>query len=163
MIDIGSRINIIGANTEKTHARAINPFGQKHSYASRSPLLVKGGGKGGTSSKQIATTPIAVTEATGKVTKEVFKANVVEGSGSDLPAMMGNQSMEEKDAVIILRKGKQLMVFPGPAGYKIEWSPGTKLLPLVQTTSGHLVLPCDSFEKAITATDRLTFATDNRQ
>ena len=40
--------------------------------------------------------PIAVTEVTGKVTKEVFKANVVEGSGSDLPAIMGNQSMEKK-------------------------------------------------------------------
>ena len=71
--------------------------------------------------------------------------------------------MEEKDAVIILRKGKQLMALPGPGGYKTEWSPGAKLLPLVQTTSGHLVLPCDSFEKATTATDSLTFATDHRQ
>ena len=74
----------------KTHARAIIPFGQKHSYASRSPLLFKGVGNGGASSNQIATMPIAVTEATGNVTKEVFKANVVEGSGSDLPAIMGN-------------------------------------------------------------------------
>ena len=64
--------------------------------------------------------PIAVTSEDGRVTREIFKANIAEGSGADLPASMGNRSMEDKDAVIILRKGKQRMASPGPGGYNIE-------------------------------------------
>ena len=79
-------------------------------------MTIKGVGKGGAPCKTTATMPIAVTSEDGRITKEVFKANVAEGSGVDIPAIMGNQSMEEKDAVIILRKGKQMMAFPGPGG-----------------------------------------------
>ena len=54
------------------------------------------------------------------------------------------------------------MAMPGPGGYKIEWSPGTKLLPLVHAPSGHLVIPCDEFAKVPknNPTNELTFVTD---
>ena len=47
--------------------------------------------------------------------------------------------MQEKDSVLILRKGKEMIAFPGPGGYKIEWSLGTKLLPMTRPKwpSGH--------------------------
>ena len=57
------------------------------------------------------------------------------------------------------------MAIPGPGGYEIEWSPGTKLLPMVQAPSGHLVVPSDEYAKAAThykSTDDITFITDNR-
>ena len=65
--------------------------------------------------------------------------------------------------VDILRKGKELLVFPGPGGYKIEWSPGTKLLPMVPAPSGHLVVPCDRFSElpAKAATSQISFVTDH--
>ena len=71
--------------------------------------------------------------------------------------------MQDKDAVLRLRKGKQMMAFPGPGGYKIEWSPGTKLLPLVPAPSGHLVIPCDNFEEVgkNSKEDAVTFMTDH--
>ena len=72
--------------------------------------------------------------------------------------------MQEKDAVILLRKGKEMMVFPGPGGYKIEWSPGTKRLPMTTSPSGHFVIPCDKFDevnKHAADNDQLTFWTDH--
>ena len=55
--------------------------------------------------------------------------------------------MQEKDAVIVLRKGKEFLAFPGPGGYKIEWSPGTRLLPMTTSPSGHLVVHCDHVDR----------------
>lgn len=42
------------------------------------------------------------------------------------PAIWGLDSMQEKESVILLRKGKEMIAFPGPGGYEIKWSPGTK-------------------------------------
>ncbi len=60
---------------------------------------------------------------------------------------MGADSMQDKDAVIFLRKAWETIIFPGKAGYEIEWSPGTKQLPMDQSPSGHLVIPCDLWQK----------------
>ena len=56
--------------------------------------------------------------------------------------------MTEGDAVILLREGKRCIAFPGKGGCKITWSEGTKLLPITESPSGHLVIPCDSFDGA---------------
>ena len=60
----------------------------------------------------------------------------------------GLDSMTKGDAVILLREGKRCIAFPGKGGYKITWSKGTKLLPITESPSGHLVIPCDSFDGA---------------
>ena len=73
--------------------------------------------------------------------------------------------MTKGDAVILLREGKRCIAFPGKGGYKITWSEGTKLLPLTESPSGHLVIPCDSFEGAAAdcpqafVTDHMSFDT----
>ena len=66
-------------------------------------------------------------------------------------------------SVILLWKGKEIVVFVGPGGYNIEWSPGTKLLPMIPAPSGHLVTPCDKFDEVGTTTtkDQVTFLTDH--
>ena len=71
--------------------------------------------------------------------------------------------MKEKDAVIILRDGKEAMAFPGPGGYKIKWSPGTKIIPMQTTKSGHMVLKCDSWDQITSKNkeDSITFTTDH--
>ena len=89
--------------------------------------------------------PIAVKFKEQPATMESFRANVAEGCGEHLPAIMGLTSMMERDCVLMLRKGEPVLAMPGPGGYKIEWSPGTKLLPLEHSPSGHLVIPCDEF------------------
>ena len=52
---------------------------------------------------------------------------------------------------------------PGPGGYKVEWSPGTRLLPLSSAPSDHLVVQCDHYfnAKSPTESDALTFVTDH--
>ena len=66
--------------------------------------------------------------------------------------------------MIILREGKEMIVFPGPGGYRIEWSLGTKRLPMVPAPSGHLAIPCDNFaevDRHAQASDQLAFWTDH--
>ena len=48
-------------------------------------------------------------------------------------------------------------------GYKIEWFPGSQLLPLMRAPSGHLVIPCDLFDnvKRGTAPHQRAFYTDH--
>ena len=124
-------------------------------------MNVNGVGKGSAPCDEEATIPIAVKFKDEPAKLDTFKANVAQGSGEDLPAILGSISMQEKDAVILLRKGKEMMVFPGPGGYKIEWSPGTKLLPMVSAPSGHLVIPCDNFADAMAnPEDQIAFMTD---
>ena len=108
--------------------------------------------------------PIAVKFDEQDATLETFRANIADGCGADLPAILGSESKQEKDSVLILRKGKEMIAFPGPGGYKIEWSPGTKLLPMMPAPTGHLVIPCDKFEelnKNKTNTEQISFWTDH--
>ena len=93
--------------------------------------------------------PIAV-EYEDKAQRHIHKANVAEGCGSRLPAIMRADSTQDKDAVIISHKEKETIVFLGPGGYKIRWSPGTHRLPMEQSPSGHLVIPCDKWKKVAT-------------
>ena len=71
--------------------------------------------------------------------------------------------MEAKDAVLILRRGKPTLALPGPEGYQIEWSPGTKFIPLSAAPSGHLVIPSDLYHNARSTRteDQLAFITDH--
>ena len=62
--------------------------------------------------------------------------------------------------MIHLRKGKRCIAFPGKGGYKIQWSEGTKVLPMTESPSGHLVIPCDSFEGADVSSPH-AFVTDH--
>ena len=101
----------------------------------RNRLWVNGVGAGAAKCDYETIAPIAVKFAEHEATRETFQANITEGVGENLPAILGLDSMQEKDSVIILRKGQEILAFPGPGGYKIEWSPGTKLLPMVNAPS----------------------------
>ena len=140
--------------TNYPHCPTITPFG----------FHVTGVGAGSATSDQEAIIPIAVQFQDSTPTKESFKANIAAGVGADLPAILGAASMRDKDAVLILRGGEEFIAFPGPGGYKIEWSPGTKLLPLAYAPSNHLVIPCDHFSGLPTGTatePELSFVTDH--
>ena len=164
LVDLGSRINIIGCNTEREFALEAERHGHNTMYSQRKHRLnVNGVGSGSAPCDEEAAIPIAVKFDGEQATLDQYKANIATGSGEDLPAILGSASMQEKDAVIILRKGKEMIVFPGPGGYRIEWSPGTKRLPMTSAPSGHLVVPCDRYDKAnmVKQDDHLVFMTDH--
>ena len=165
LVDLGSRINITGCNTEREFALEADRHGHKATYQKRRHRLnVNGVGAGSAPCDEEATLPIAVKCQDEPARLDSFTTNIATGSGSDLPAILGSQSMRDKDAVIILRKGKEMIVFPGPGGYRIEWSPGTKRLPMLPAPSGHLVISCDKFaevDKHAQTSDQLAFWTDH--
>ena len=148
LVDLGSRINIVGCNTERDFSLEAEKHGLQTTYEKRKHQLnVNGVGAGSAPCNEMASIPIAVAyeESPGKL--DEYRTNIATGSGSDLPAILGLASMQDKDTVIVLRKGKEFLAFPGPGGYKVEWSPGTQLLPMTSAPSGHLVVPCDRFER----------------
>jgi hypothetical protein len=55
--------------------------------------------------------------------------------------------MARQNGVLEMGDGHEYLTFPGPGGYSIEWSPGTKRYALERAISGHLLLPCDEFDK----------------
>ena len=67
------------------------------------------------------------------------------------------------DAILCMCAGRELLASPGPGGYKIEWSPGTKLMSLESTPSKHLVIPCDNFDeiKQTSGGEQLALITDH--
>jgi hypothetical protein len=165
LVDLGSRINVIGVNTEREFSLEAERHGHKTIYEKRKHRLnVNGVGSGSAPCDEEARLPIAVKFEEKTATMDEFKANIATGSGCDLPAILGSQSMQDKDAVILLRKGKEMIVFPGPGGYKIEWSPGSQLLPMMPAPSGHLVIPCDKYAEVNrdkVNTEAVTFWTDH--
>ena len=165
LVDLGSRINIIGCNTERDFSLEAEKHGLKTTYERRKHQLnVNGVGAGSAPCNEVASIPIAVAyeETPGRL--DEYRTNIATGSGADLPAILGSASMQEKDSVIVLRKGKEFLAFPGPGGYKIEWSPGTRLLPMTTAPSGHLVVPCYHFESVVDintpSADTTVFVTD---
>ena len=166
LVDLGSRINIVGCNTERDFSLEAEKHGYTTKYEQRKHQLnVNGVGAGSAPCNEVAPIPIAVAYEDTPGSIDEYRTNIATGSGADLPAILGLASLQEKDAVIVLRKGKEFLAFPGPGGYKIQWSPGTRLLPMTPSPSGHLVVPCDRFDKvadnATANADSTVFATDH--
>ncbi len=166
LVDLGSKINAMGAETEKEFAATAEANGYDTNYVPRvNRLWVNGVGAGAAKCDFEVIAPIAVKFAEHTATKETFQANITEGVGANLPAILGLDSMQAKDSVLILRKGQEFMAFPGPGGYEIKWSPGTKLLPMEHAPSGHLVIPCDRFKELPSGsanTEQFAFWTDHK-
>eukprot|EP00973_Karenia_brevis_P058277 8113201-Karenia_brevis.AAC.1 len=131
LIDIGATIlqNFIASNQGTPSRQFFNRTTQ---------FNVTGVGKGAAKRGKEVQIQIAIRSAEQASAVEQYRANVAEGSWEHLPAIMGHLSMASRDSVSLLRKGLQQLVFPGPGGYRIEWSPGTKILPLKESPSGQL-------------------------
>ena len=124
------------------------------------PMSIQGVGEGSQKCEWTATIPAAVRTAvpptalsntTGEPTDigtrlMKFEAPVVEGSGTDLPGLIGLLSIEGKRGVIETG-APQFMTFPGPGGYKIDWAPGAIHLPLTKAPSGHLCVITDRYDE----------------
>ena len=166
VVDLGSMIDVIGADTEMAFTARGNAHGYETVYIPRMNQLQISGvmqGSDPTVCYMEAELPIAARMIGGEATKDTFRANIAQGSGSGMPAVVGLTTLREKDAVILCREGKEMIAFPGDSGYEIHWSPGTRLIPLVPAPSGHLVIPSDHFEELPTEEQgRMASTTDHR-
>ena len=120
-------------------------------------LNVNGVGQGSVPCDETATIPIAV-QYEGHVQYDTFDANVA--ADSWLPAILGCKSLQDKDAIIILRKGQEKLIIPGPGGYKLHCAKSAKILPLTPAPSGHMLVSCDHFAEAKEVNDPTVFILD---
>ena len=115
----------------------------------RTPQQFSGVGAGNITASWKVDMPVATKASDGTLNPvSCFQAPIIDDSTSEIPALLGLKSMRAKEAVLEMRGGKECLSFPGPGGYKIEWSPGTVHHALVQAPSGHLVIPCGNFVNA---------------
>jgi hypothetical protein len=142
LVDPGAWTNLAGSDWVRRLATLAVEAGHTPSQEKlRRALNVQGVGQGGQSAVWQITLPVAIADEERTLLHE-FTAPVVNGG---LPALLGLRSMQAKNAVLEMTPGQECLTFPGPSGYTITWSPGTRRLPLRVAPSGHLVLPCDLF------------------
>ena len=114
LVDLGSRINLIGRNTAQEFLSAAHVNGQKAKTRSKErPLYVHGVGSGSAQCKEILTAAVAVKYEASAPQVANYEANIADGCGADLPAIYGLDSMTKGDAVILLREGERCIAFPG--------------------------------------------------
>ncbi len=146
IIDPGAYTNLCGKIwARKQAAKAIAAGHQCRQTRMSNPLQVQGVGHGTQTAEWQTTLPIAVPANAESSTLHAFEAPTLDGTGEELPALLGLKSIQSKRGVLETDRDGPFLTFPGPGGYKIEWAPGAIRLPLQQAPSGHLVLVTDAF------------------
>ena len=166
VLDIGSMVNVVGSNTLTEFERTMAPYDLQPSYEDRpTPFRLSGVGSGSSLCTKEVTIAVAVQFEDKQPQLETFHANVATGSGADLPAIIGKKSLSDKDGVILLREGKEQLIVPGPGGYKIQWSPGTRIMSLEQVPSGHIAFVCDRYDQMPKgrSVDQISLVTDHKR
>ena len=146
LVDPGAWTNLAG----KTMARSIAAKAMQHGHQAsqwrmKQPLAIQGVGNGVQQCIWETRLPIAVPSGTGESELHFFETPTVEGTGADLPALLGLRSMRAKCGVLEMAAGRERLTFPGAGGYPIDWAPGAQHFQLECAPSGHLILPCGEF------------------
>jgi len=148
IVDPGAWVSLIGKNPARKIAQwAIKNGQQPQQVRMETPLTIQGVGNGTQTCEWRASLPIATLDDNDEGSVNLFEAPVVEGTGEDIPGLLGHQSCRKKNGVLQMAPHKECLSFPGPGGYKIEWSPGTRHFPLTPAPSGHLTIPCCEYQK----------------
>ena len=167
IVDVGSWWNLLGKHLARQAAeRAIRHGFPPQQRKLEQPLQIQGVGDGTQLCEWQASLTIASPDETGAASLHTFEAPVVGGTGAGLPGLLGHKTIRDKDGVLQTSPGKEMLSFPGPGGYKIQWSPGTKHFPLTLAQSGHLIIPIDEYDKVPAAGGlaerQMTFHTHQR-
>ena len=149
IVDPGAYTNLAGKQWVKAQSRkALENNHQPKQTKMTRPLGISGVGDGAQECKFQASVPVAVpAEYPSGISTALhtFECPIVEGSGENLPALLGLKSMADKKAILEMTPGKEALIFPGPGGYEIKLAPGHTKIPLKKAPSGHLCIPTDHF------------------
>ena len=115
LVDIGAVNNLVGGRWVERQSALAGQFGLPTTMETmHQPLHVQGVGNGSQSCTEVACVPIAI--AQGGFGVERYKAPVV--PNSDLPALLGLNTLESMGAIIDCSARK--VIFPGPGGCVIQ-------------------------------------------
>ena len=139
LIDCGAISNLAGEKWIRRSAALADKSGQGTTWTDIPKCKVEGVGSGSSEITRKARVPICLSSGS----QATYEASVVDGS--ELPALLGLQSLESRHAII--DTGHQRLVFPGPGGFELRLSPGSVSLALERANSGHLLLPSSEWSK----------------
>jgi len=150
MLDLGSIINIGGSQV----LNALLTAAQRHDLISHvgtvvPPHEISGFGECTHFINTMLDIPIAMHSCplNGPSTVKIDKAKLLlDDTTPDLPLILGSEWMVSQNAVLILQKGQEKFMIPGPGGYKILWSEGTTSMSMVNTEDGHLAIEVDHYD-----------------
>ena len=134
LVDVGAIHNLCGdAWAQRVEARAAQA-GQGTTWTECETVKLEGVGTGTNDADRHVQLPICTADGVhGR-----FDAIVVRNS--ELPALLGLQSIERNHGVIDTFNCR--MIYPGPGGIQFNLSPGTKVFKLEKAATGHLLVPC---------------------
>ena len=145
IVDPGAWTNLMGANLARALAQRAISAGHRPQQVKMDTLNVQGVGNGQQSCNFKLQCPIAVPHTDGKAHLHKISTPIVEGTGADLPGLLGLRSLETDRA--ILDTGNRKLYYPGPGEVKIILPPGSITIPLEKAPSGHLVMPIDEYDR----------------
>jgi len=149
LVDPGAWTNLIGGRlARQLLQKAVNAGFKPDQWKLKEPLHVAGVGNGTQKAEWCVKFPIAIEDRERTTaTSYFYEAPVVDGDGDHIPGLLGLRSMRARKGVLEMTEGSEVLSFPGPGGYTINWSPGTIHVPLRTAPSGHLVFVVDAFGK----------------
>ena len=156
IIDPGAWTNLIGKNLAHalaSRAKEAMP-GAPESVPMETPLHIAGVGNGTQSCHYKLKTPVALTTADGNTDVHTLTVPIVEGTGANLPGLLGLKSLEGLNA--ILDTGRRMLHFPGPDTQPLRLPEGTISIPLEKAPSGHLCMVVGDFHKLSAAAKGMT-------
>ena len=109
----------------------------------KAPLQVGGVGRGAQQCLQDCRLPIALTRQDGSAATGTFSSPVVRDSGC--PALLGLHTLQNRRA--ILDCDQKVLHFPADGAITLVLPPGSESFQLESAESGHLLLPCDAFDR----------------
>ena len=139
LVDCGAVGNLVGDGWCKRVASIAlqQGHGSKETPLPKA-LSVGGVGKDSQEAHMQMSIPIAL--ANGQLA--VYNSPVV--VGSELPALLGLETLEKFGALIDCKHHK--IILPGPGGYQIKLSPASAAHTLEKAMSGHLLWPCTEWD-----------------
>ena len=144
IVDPGAWTNLVGKSLARRLCAAALAAGHKPTQSPMSkPLEVAGVGNGSQRCNFKMSCPIAVPNADGSASLHTMTVPIVEGTGEDLPGLLGLRTLEQQSA--ILDVGGRQLIFPGLGGVKFDLPPGSVSVPLEKAPSGHLVMTVDAY------------------
>ena len=143
LLDIGSVGNLCGDQWAKNMAQLALSSGRKPQSTRRDkPLAISGVGHGSQKCTHNCLFPIAIKTSNGYM-KGTFEAPTV--PKSNLPALLGLDSLRRLRAVIDCRTMKVHFIGPGDFDIQASSPPGTKCIQCLTAPSGHMVVSCADF------------------
>ena len=144
LVDPGSYGNLVGEMWLTDAASRMQKEPQLMHRAS--PLQVGGVGKGAQQCVVDCRLPIALSRHDGSPATGTYTAPVV--SQSACPALLGLKTLQDRRVKkgAILDCDRRLLHFPSEGEITLKLPPGSETFQLEAAESGHLLLPCDSFQ-----------------